>query len=82
MNDPITLFGVVAVAVMLIAYTLEERAPVWVLVFAAGCLASGVYALLAGAWPYAVAELIWTVVALRRWRRRVRPRPVAEGGLR
>ncbi len=69
--DPLTLFGVLAVAAMLIAYALEERAPFWVLVFAAGCLASGVYGLLAGAWPFAVAEGIWSLVALRRWRGRV-----------
>lgn len=70
--DPITLFGFVAVASMLVAYALEDRAPVWVLVFAIGCLASGVYGVLAKAWPFAFIESIWTVIAIRRWLRRIR----------
>lgn len=65
-------FGAVAVAVMLGAYALEERSHHWILVFAAGCAASAVYGWLAGAWPFTVAEAIWVVVALRRWRRRCR----------
>ncbi|MCT0226397.1 hypothetical protein [Synechococcus sp. CS-1328] len=76
--DPLTIFGVAAVTVMLIAYIQEERAAAWILVFAVGCLASGIYGLLAGAWPFMVAELLWTVVAYRRWRRRrIRERSAA-----
>jgi hypothetical protein len=40
----IELFGFVAVAVMVVAYALEDRAPAFVLVFAASCLAAATYA--------------------------------------
>ena len=44
----------------------------FVLLFAGACLASGVYGVAAGAWPFGVVESVWAVVALLRWRRRVR----------
>ena len=72
--DGLTLFGVASVTVMLVAYALEERAPIWVLVFGLGCLSSGFYALLQGAWPFVVAEVIFSLVALRRWQKRRRPK--------
>ena len=36
----LTLYGAGAVSLMLIAYTLERRAPAWVLLFAGACAAS------------------------------------------
>jgi len=66
----LTLFGVVAVSVMLITYALEERAPLFVLLFAGACAASSVYGFLAGAWPFGIVEAVWTGVAIRRWRAR------------
>jgi hypothetical protein len=45
----LTLFGVVCVSLMLVAYALEERGGGFVMLFA-----------------------VWTIVAIRRWRRRVR----------
>ena len=63
----LTLFGVVAVGSMLLAYALEERAAVFVLAFAAACLASAAYGFLQGAWPFGVVEVVWSGVALRRW---------------
>jgi hypothetical protein len=57
--DGLTAFG-----------ALEERAPAFVLAFAAACAASRAYGFLQGAWPFGVAELVWAGVALRRWRRR------------
>ena len=64
------LFGLVAVSLTLLFYALEDRAPVWILAFAGGCLASAVYGFLQGAWPFGLIEIAWTLVALRRWRRR------------
>ena len=61
--------AITAVAITLLAYALEERGPVWVLIFAGGSFSSGIYALLQGAWPFAIAEAAWTVIALQRWRR-------------
>lgn len=66
----LTAFGVVAVASMLLFYALEDRAPRYVLAFAAACLASSAYGFLAGAWPFGVVELVWAGVAARRWQAR------------
>ena len=65
--DGLTVFGTLAVAAMLLLYTVEERSPWFVLAFAAACLASSVYGFLQGAWPFGVVELIWSGVAVRRW---------------
>lgn len=77
MIDPLTAYGVVAVASMLLFYALEDRRPAFVLAFAVACVASSLYGFLQGAWPFGVVEAIWSVVALRRWRLRAltrRPR--------
>jgi hypothetical protein len=68
--SPLTLFGAIAVSLMLLMYALEERAAVFVLAFAFACLASAAYGFLQGAWPFGVVEVIWSGVALRRWLRR------------
>ena len=73
--DPLTIFGVLAVGTMLVFYALEARSAGFVLAFAAACLASSAYGFLQGAWPFGVVELVWSLVALRRWhiRRTVGP---------
>lgn len=71
--DAITIFGMFAVTAMLVCYALEQRAPVWILCFAASCLASSAYGFLQGAWPFGLVEAIWTGVAVRRWRATTRP---------
>src|SRR5205814_3308412 len=48
----ITLYGVVAVSFMMTMYALERRHPLFILAFAAGCLASAAYGFLSGAWPF------------------------------
>jgi hypothetical protein len=53
---------------MMLMYALERRGPVFVLAFAVGCALSSSYGFLAGTWPFGVVELIWTAIALRRWR--------------
>ena len=65
--DGLTLFGLVAVSAMLIAYALEERSPWFILMFAFACALGSLYGFLQGAWPFGVVEAIWAVVALRRW---------------
>jgi len=67
--DPLTLFGLVAVAAMLLFYALEDRSPLFLLAFAGACVLASVYGFLQGAWPFGLVELVWSVVALRRWRR-------------
>src|SRR5262245_31278748 len=55
---------------------LEQRSHLYVLGFAASCLAASLNAVLIHAWPFAAVEVVWAVVALRRW---VRVRPRAAG---
>ena len=70
--DPLTAFGAVAVTSMLVFYAFEDRSPWFVLAFAGACLASSAYGFLQGAWPFGIVELVWSTVALRRWRLRTR----------
>ena len=65
--DWLTLYGATAVTLMLVFYALESRSATFVLAFAMACLASACYGFLQGAWPFGVVELVWCVVALRRW---------------
>jgi hypothetical protein len=69
--DSLSLFGLLAVTLMLVTYGLEDRNPVWVLAFAFACALGSVYGFLQGAWPFGIVEAVWTLVALRRWRRRL-----------
>jgi hypothetical protein len=66
----IELFGVCAVTVMVVAYALERRSHVYVLVFAIGCAAAALYGVLIRSWPFAGVETIWCAIALRRWHER------------
>jgi len=70
--DGLTLFGVVSVGAMLLFYSLEDRSPWAVAAFALACWSSAVYAWLAGAWPFTAVELVWGVVAMRRFSLRAR----------
>jgi hypothetical protein len=69
----LTGFGLVAVTATLVFYALEDRSPAYILAFAGGCAASAIYGFLQGAWPFGLVEIAWTIVAMRRWIRRVRP---------
>jgi membrane protein implicated in regulation of membrane protease activity len=64
-----TAFGLLALAFMMLMYSLEHRGPRFVLAFAAGCALSSVYGFVSGAWPFGVVEAIWTAIAIRRWMR-------------
>ena len=65
--DSLTVFGLVAVTLMLVFYALEARNPLYILAFAGACALGSIYGFLQGAWPFGVVEAIWAVVALRRW---------------
>ena len=64
---PLTIFGLFAVAAMLVFYALEKRSPWFILAFALSCLLGSAYGFLQGAWPFGIVELIWAGVAVRRW---------------
>jgi hypothetical protein len=69
----LTIFGFVAVGLMMACYALEERGAVFVLGFAVSCLLAATYGFLQGAWPFGCVEIVWSGVALRRWWRRRAP---------
>jgi hypothetical protein len=66
--DALTIFGLVAVSVMLICYALEDRSHWFVLAFAGSCALGSAYGFIQGAWPFGLVEGIWSLVALRRWK--------------
>ena len=63
----LSLFGLFAVAAMLVFYSLEERNPWFILAFAGACGLGSVYGFLQGAWPFGIVEAIWAIVAAFRW---------------
>jgi hypothetical protein len=65
--DALTLFGLFAVSAMLATYALESRSHWFVLLFAFSCVLGSAYGFLQGAWPFALVEAIWSMVAFRRW---------------
>ena len=67
--DALTIFGLVAVGLMLACYALEEQSPWFVLGFAGACLLASAYGFFQGAWPFGLVEAIWAGVAFRRWQR-------------
>ena len=69
------VLGSVAVGAMAIFYALEDRSDWFILLFAVACLTSSGYALAIRSWPFAFVELLWSVIALRRWIRTVQPGP-------
>ena len=71
--DLLTLFGFFAVALMLVCYALEDRSPWFILAFAVSCLMASSYGFLQGAWPFALVEGIWSLIAIRKWLQRRRP---------
>ena len=67
--DGLTLFGLVAVSLMLLFYSLEDKSPWFVLAFAGSCALGSVYGFLQGAWPFGLVEGVWSFVAVNRWRK-------------
>jgi hypothetical protein len=70
--DALSLFGLAAVTAMLIFYAIEDRSPRYTLAFAGACALGSAYGFLQGAWPFGLVEAVWTVVAVNRWRVRMR----------
>lgn len=65
----LTAFGALAAVTMVVSYALEARHRNWLAVFAIGCLAASMYAVLSGAWIFAVLETLWAAIAVRRYRK-------------
>ena len=75
--DGLTLFGLVAVTLMLVFYALEDRHASFVLAFAGACAMGSVYGFLQGAWPFGLVEAVWTLIALKRWQSKIIGRRVS-----
>jgi hypothetical protein len=63
----LTIFGLIAVTAMVVCYALESRSPAFSLAFGFACLLGSTYGFLQGAWPFGVIEIIWSIIAVRRW---------------
>jgi hypothetical protein len=68
--DALTLYGLVAVSLMLLFYTFEDNSPWCILGFAVACAMGSIYGFLQGAWPFGLVEGVWTLIALKRWQKR------------
>jgi hypothetical protein len=68
--DVLTLFGLFAVSMMLVTYTLENRSHWMVFLFAIACVLGSAYGFLQGAWPFGLVEGVWALIALKRWQER------------
>ncbi len=66
--DGLTLFGLMAVTLMLVFYALENRGRWYVFGFACACVLGSAYGFMQGAWPFGLVEGVWSLVALNRWR--------------
>ncbi|MBA3652682.1 MAG: hypothetical protein H0W70_00650 [Actinobacteria bacterium] len=64
----ITAYGVCALTFMMAMYALEQRGRPFVAAFAVGCLLSSAYGFASGAWPFGVVELVWSAIAIQRFR--------------
>ena len=69
----LTLFGSIAVSIMMLSYWLESRSKWYVLIFAGASAATAVYSGLADVYPIMAVEAVWSAIALQRFiqRRRV-----------
>ena len=74
----LTIFGSIAVAIMLLSYWLENRSKWMVLAFALGSALTSAYSGLAEVYPITVIEAIWTVAALQRFFRRLQQEKLVE----
>jgi hypothetical protein len=63
----LTIYGVVALTIMMVMYALEGRDRRFVLAFALGCALASSYGFASGTWPFGVVEAIWCLVAVRRF---------------
>lgn len=65
--NSLTLFGLLAVALMLVFYSLDKRSHWFILAFSGSCVLASVYGFIQGAWPFGLVEAMWSSIAPRRW---------------
>ena len=67
MPQNIEWLGITATIIMVVSYGLEYRGRFYVGSFAIGCLLAAFYAYLIESYPFLVAEIIWSLIAFKRW---------------
>ncbi|HTB23524.1 MAG TPA: hypothetical protein VK914_12560 [bacterium] len=65
--NPLDLYGLLSVSLMLAFYALEDKNPWFILAFAGSCLLGSSYGFLQGAWPFGIVECVWSAVAFKKW---------------
>jgi hypothetical protein len=75
----LTLFGASALTFMMLMYAFERRHRLFILAFAVGCALSSAYGFLAGTWPFGVVEVLWVLIAVRRYFTPAVGRPLTAG---
>ena len=73
----LTVFGSLAVGIMLLSYWRERSSRWMVLVFAVASAATSAYSGLVEAYPITVIERLWSIVALQRFYKRNRDEKLA-----
>jgi hypothetical protein len=68
--SPVEVFGLLAIAIMIASYAAEHRHSIMIAIFAVGCALAAIYAFLIGSYPFMIAEGVWAVIAIFRWRRK------------
>lgn len=63
----LTIFGFFSVTAGLVCYALEQRSHWYQLGFAITCAFGSIYGFLQGAWPFGMVEIVWTIVAFKKW---------------
>jgi len=63
----LSAFGLFAVAAMLVTYAFEARSHRFILALALACALGSIYGFLQDAWPFGLAEAVWSGVAVHRW---------------
>jgi hypothetical protein len=65
---PLNAFGLFAVTAMVVCYALEHRSRWFTFAFAIACILGSLYGFRQGAWPFGLVEIVWALIAIRRWR--------------
>ncbi|MFC0243345.1 hypothetical protein [Rhodopseudomonas telluris] len=71
--DALGWFGLIAVAVMVLSYALEDHSVWFILVFAVACGLGAISSFLHGVWPLGIITAVWAGIALRRFLLKLRP---------
>jgi len=74
----VSTLGLIALVAMVVLYALEDRSPVFLLLFALASIAAALGDLMNGSWLFGVVALCFAPIALWRWWQRQHGRnPVA-----